>query len=117
MDALAVPTLPFALDEGRLEALRKNPGTGTARAAHELEAVFLTQLLQAMRKTIPQNDLLPRSPERDVYDGAFDRSVAETLAAGDPLGLVRALGAEGLKSGPGPADISSGHPGSKGGTT
>lgn len=63
-----------------------------ADAAKQLEVTFLTQLLQAMRKTVPDSDFLPKSAERDVYDGEFDRSVAEALAARDPLGLVQALG-------------------------
>lgn len=61
------------------------------RVAKELETVFLTQLLQSMRKTLPQSDFLPKSAERDVYDGMFDRTVAETMAAQDPLGFERSF--------------------------
>ncbi len=79
--------------------------------AHELSVVFLTQLLQVMRRTVPDSGMLPKSPARDVYEGAFDRSVAEAMAVRDPLGLVHALGgsaAEGsLKYLQGYADIGS----------
>ena len=91
-------------DEGRLDALRRTPaGDPTARraAAKELEVVFLTQLLRAMRKTIPENDFLPRSPARSVYEGAFDHSVAAAMAATDPLGLVGILGGDPGSSSPG----------------
>ena len=64
---------------------------GVEQAAQQLEVTFLTQLLQAMRKTVPESDFLPRSAEGDVYNGAFDTAIAESLAARDPLGLVPAL--------------------------
>lgn len=79
------------LQAGRDSAAR--PPAGTEQAAKQLEVTFLTQLLQAMRKTVPESDFLPKSPERDVYNGAFDTAVAEALAARDPLGLVQSLGA------------------------
>jgi Rod binding domain-containing protein len=91
-------TLPVATDAttgARLDAIARGGSAGGRRAAAiELQSLFLTQLLRAMRATVPENDLLPRSPMRDAYEGMFDRSVAEALAAGDPLGLVRALGAD-----------------------
>ena len=65
--------------------------TTTQKVTRELETVFLTQLLQTMRKTVPQSDFLPKSPERDVYDGMFDRTIAETMARQDPLGFDRSL--------------------------
>ena len=66
-------------------------GESTPRVARELETVFLSQLLQVMRKTVPENDYLPKSAERDVYDGLFDRTIAESMSASDPLGFERAL--------------------------
>jgi Rod binding domain-containing protein len=84
--------LPLAdPDDGRIDALRRAPGGASRAAATELQTVFLTQLLRAMRKTVPEDDLLPRSPERSVYEDQFDRTVAESLAARDPLGLVAHL--------------------------
>lgn len=74
--------------------------TGIEQAARQLEVTFLTQLLQAMRKTVTDSDLLPRSPERDVYDGAFDTAVAEALAARDPLGMVASVSGRGGRSSP-----------------
>jgi flagellar protein FlgJ len=108
-----VPGLPPVgapeLDRGRLDALRRlAPGAaGRGEAARELEVVFLTELVRAMRRTVPESGLLPQSPARSVYEGVFDRAVAEAMAAGDPLGLVERLGAgagAGLKVGPVPAD-------------
>lgn len=67
-------------------------------AAKQVQVTFMTQLLSAMRKTVPESDFLPKSAERDVYDGEFDRAVAEALAARDPLGLVQQLAPRGAAS-------------------
>lgn len=84
-----VPTGPADV---RLDALRRMPEAAARRAAAgELQSIFMVQLLRAMRKTIPESEFLPRSPARSVYEGMFDERVAETLAAGDPIGLVHAL--------------------------
>jgi Rod binding domain-containing protein len=92
---LPVALPPAGPDEGRLARLRSLPESEARRAAaRELETAFLAQLLGALRKTVPDSDFLPRSPSRAVYEGAFDRAVAESLAARDPLGLVKILGEE-----------------------
>jgi Rod binding domain-containing protein len=81
---------------GRLAALaRTPPGAARREAANELQVVFLTQLIRALRATVPESDFLPRAPSRDIYDGVFDRAVAEAMARTDPLGLVRQLGGGG----------------------
>jgi len=93
-----------------LPALRQlPPERASAEAARQLETVFLTQLLQAMRRTVPESDLLPRSPERETYEGVFDGAVAEALAERDPLGLVGAVAGR-LKSEPRSTDSQGGGP-------
>ncbi|HLK11911.1 MAG TPA: rod-binding protein [Candidatus Binatia bacterium] len=114
---LSLPPAAYDPEGAQLDALRRLPESqASAAAAKELETVFLTDLLRAMRRTVPEDDYLPRSPEREVFDGAFDRTVAESMAARDPLGLVRTLGQAGLKSAPPAADRGNGQGGSsKGG--
>jgi Rod binding domain-containing protein len=78
-----------------LEALRRGTGPDARRAAAlALEQTFFTQLLEAMRKTVPESGLFPRSPMRTTYEGMFDRAISEKLAASDPLGLVARLAPE-----------------------
>jgi Rod binding protein len=92
VDTQVLGALAAGPSDGDLEALRRRTGVdGKRAAAMELETVFFTQLLSAMRKTVPEDDFLPASPARHVYEGVFDESVARALAAGDPLGLVRTL--------------------------
>ena len=105
--SLAAATAASDGESGRLDAIRRMPaGKARAAAAGELEVMFLTQLLAAMRKTVPESDFLPRSPARNVYEGVFDRAVAEAVALTDPLGLVRLMGerAPGLKNPDGSAE-------------
>ena len=96
-------------DRGRLDAIRRMPeGAARQAAAVELEVMFMTELLSAMRKTVPENDFQPRSPARSIYEGTFDRAVAQAMAARDPLGLVETLG-QGLKEPRDLADKRTGH--------
>jgi murein DD-endopeptidase MepM/ murein hydrolase activator NlpD len=79
--------------QGKLDVIqRMDANNGRVAAARELQVAFFTQLIEAMRRTIPENSLLPRSPTRDVYDGLFDRELANAMVARDPLGLVARLG-------------------------
>ena len=110
MTGAPVPLLPGlpGLDDPRLDALRRRPQTATPEAARQVETLFLTQLLKEMRKTVPDSDFLPRSAEREVYEGAFDEAVAGAIAKGDPLGLVARLGGAPLKNSGPPADTAVG---------
>jgi Rod binding domain-containing protein len=107
VDGIALPA-PVDADAARIEALQRGgPGMPRHAAVREVETLFLAQLLKAMRRTVPQNDFLPRSPARDVYEGMFDRAVAESIGRGDPLGLLGRLGdppGEALKKVDGRAD-------------
>lgn len=85
-------------DDATLDALRRRPEAARPAVARQVEVMLFAQLLGAMRKTVPENDFLPRSPARDVYEGAFDRAVAEAMAARDPLGLAGRLAGPPLKN-------------------
>lgn len=78
-----------------LAALERGAGRDAQRAAAlALEQTFFAQLLEAMRRTIPESGLFPRSPMRTTYEGMFDRAISEKLAESDPLGLVAQLAPE-----------------------
>jgi Rod binding domain-containing protein len=80
------------LGEGRIDAIRRMGGERAQEAAaREVQTALFAQLISAMRETLPDSSLLPKSPARDVYDGLFDREMANLLASNDPLGLVARL--------------------------
>jgi hypothetical protein len=117
MDAVSVQGVAAAsgLAEGRVDAIRRmGAERGRDAAARELQVALFTQLLEAMRKTLPENSLLPRSPARDVYDGLFDRELANALATGDPLGLVEHFGRAAAGSTDGPSGPDGAEPPSAG---
>src|SRR5262249_44051240 len=91
-------------DRARLDAVRRLPESAARKAAAvELQVMFLTELLSAMRKTAPEGAFRPRPSPGSIDEGTFDRAAAQAIAARAPLGLVARLG-EGLKERDGPAD-------------
>jgi|Deesub1362B_J571_1020462.scaffolds.fasta_scaffold02989_7 soluble lytic murein transglycosylase-like protein len=56
--------------------------------SRQFEAIFVRQMLQTMRKTIPQGGLLPRGLELEIYENLFDEKVAEKIAQRNQLGLA-----------------------------
>ena len=107
--------LPLATGDpemARLADLRRLPaGAAQQAAVRELAVTFMTELVAALRRTVPTSDFLPASPARGVYEGVFDREFARALTARDALGL-EALFA--LKNPAPSADSVSGSPGHRG---
>jgi len=111
----------------RAEVGRNGDREAKARAARELATTFVTELVGAMRRTIPDAGLTEKSAERGVLEGVFDRTLAEALTARDGLGLERQIAGQApgiarphagypspsiapLKVSPGPADSSGENP-------
>lgn len=66
------------------------------QAAHDLEGVFLTQLFQAMRSTVPQDEgFLASSSSEDMFSAMLDemlgKMAAERLEGGMGDALYRQL--------------------------
>ncbi|PIQ28600.1 hypothetical protein COW36_12490 [bacterium (Candidatus Blackallbacteria) CG17_big_fil_post_rev_8_21_14_2_50_48_46] len=63
------------------------------KAVHEFEALFMTQVLQEMRKTIPEGGLLAggsAGPQR-MYESMSDEQLGYSLSQGRGTGLSQAL--------------------------
>jgi Rod binding domain-containing protein len=61
------------------------------KAATELEAVVLAQLLGAMRKTVPEGGFLDESVSNDIFRTMLDGELARSTAEKSPFGLADAL--------------------------
>ena len=60
--------------------------------AHQLEGVFLAQLLRAMRETVHEEDgILGATPEHDTYSSMLDDTIAQIAAQKLHGGLGDAL--------------------------
>lgn len=66
-------------------------GRSVEDVAREFEAMLVTQMIGAMRKTIGESGLLQASPQRKVFDGVFDNQLAKSLVDGGGLGLAESL--------------------------
>ncbi len=77
---------------------RVTGGTPAARDAHaelrrlsqQLEAVFLNQLLQAMRASVPQENSLS-GPGGEMFQSMLDEKMASVAATRETRGLADAL--------------------------
>lgn len=56
-------------------------------ASEGFEAIFLQQMLEQMRATLPKSDLL-KSKEQEHWDAMFDEELAKSLASAGGIGLA-----------------------------
>ena len=97
------------------EERRRLAGKKPIEIAREFEAVLLAQVIGAMRRTVPDSDMLEASANRKMLDGAFDHEVARSLAAKGGLGIAEQLvgqiereqAARQAAAGAGPAQVAS----------
>jgi flagellar protein FlgJ len=61
------------------------------KAATELEAIVVTQLLSAMRKTVPEGSLFEESPSNEIFRSLLDVELARETAKTSPFGLADAI--------------------------
>lgn len=64
------------------------PREEVRRLASELEAVFVNQLFQAMRASVPQGGPLPHDPGQEMFTSLMDQRLASEVA----LQLRRGIG-------------------------
>lgn len=80
-------------------AVTKTPDTATNRkdpaalrkACQDFEALFVHSLFKEMRKTIPQDGLLPRGMGEDAYVEMMDWEMAQRSSRTQSLGIAEAL--------------------------
>lgn len=56
-------------------------------AATELASLFILQVLQAMRRTVPKDGMFNKSFAQDTYVAMFDQEIAQHIAQREDLGL------------------------------
>jgi len=57
-------------------------------AAQQFEAIFIQQMYKEMRKTIPDNGLIPRSNAETIYAQMQDMEAAKVTAQQGGIGLT-----------------------------
>lgn len=61
------------------------------RLADQLQAVFMNQLFQAMRESVPESEGLGTDPGRQMFTQLFDERVAQEASAHMHRGISEAL--------------------------
>ena len=72
-------------------APRADARTQVRALSHQLEGVFLAQLFQAMRASVPQEDGLSQAPGQEMFTQMLDERVAAEAANHMTRGLGDAL--------------------------
>lgn len=67
------------------EKLPENPQL--RQVAKGFEAIFVNQMVGAMRKTVTKNDFIPESHAEKVYQGMLDSEYSQRMAESGHLGL------------------------------
>jgi len=60
-------------------------------ACQQFEAIFLAQLLQKMRETVPKDPLLGDSRAKDIYNSMLDWELAQQIARSQSVGIAETL--------------------------
>jgi flagellar protein FlgJ len=61
------------------------------QVSRQYEAMFVNQLVTAMRKTITRGGLIPESQGEKVYQSMLDNEYSQKIADSDQLGLSKLI--------------------------
>jgi Rod binding domain-containing protein len=89
MNTLAAnaPPLPAPIVPGG----KKIDETKLKKACEDFEALFINQLLQAMRRPVLKSKFLEDAPGKEVYQSLFDREISKKMAQKGALGVGKMI--------------------------
>ena len=67
---------------------RSKVDPGVVKAAEGMEAMFIDQLMQVMRQTLPKQDMDLESPASQIYRSMLDSEYSQKAAHGGGIGLA-----------------------------
>ena len=78
----------------------------------KFEAMLMQQMMAAMRKTVPESELMPSGFAGDMYNSMFDQAIVETGSTRSSLGIAEGIyrqmsAVDQVNENPVPADINS----------
>lgn len=82
------PNSPF-VQQPETQKEEKHPEV--RKAAKQFEALFVNQMVSAMRKTVVKGGLVPESNAERVYQSMLDNQYSEKMADTEQLGLSQMI--------------------------
>ena len=75
-------------DLGRMQQSSETK-RGLKDASQQLESLFINQLFQEMRKSVPESTVLGNRSAEKLFESMLDEEISKELANGPGLGLGR----------------------------
>lgn len=85
---------PSDLMTSKADELSKRKSTSQEAlqdAAEQFEAIFLYQLMEQMRRTVPETDLLGDRRAENIFQSMLDQEMAGTFAQNQSVGLAKMI--------------------------
>lgn len=60
-------------------------------AAEQFEAIFLYQLMEQMRRTVPESDLFGNRRAENIFQSMLDQEIASNISQGQSVGLAKMI--------------------------
>lgn len=73
------------------QGVSKEEHEALQRVSQQFEAVFVNQLVDAMRKTVTKGGLIAESQAERVFQGMLDQQYAESISHSEELGLSKLI--------------------------
>lgn len=85
---------PGDLAANKAEKLAESKSTSQRalqEAAEQFEAIFLYQLMEQMRRTVPEGDLLGDRRAERIFQSMLDQEMADNFAQTQSVGLAKMI--------------------------
>lgn len=85
---------PSDLMTSKADELSKRKSTSQQAlqdAAEQFEAIFLYQLMEQMRRTVPETDLLGDRKAENIFQSMLDQEMAGNFAQSQSVGLAKMI--------------------------
>ena len=61
------------------------------KACADFESIFIRQIFQSMRQTLPEGGFIKGGPEKEIFQSLFDEELSKKIAGGRGWGLGKML--------------------------
>jgi Rod binding domain-containing protein len=90
--AAAIPVAPIAPKAVNLrKPVRPETREEVRKLSHQLESVFINQLFQAMRASVPKDEVLGNAPGQEMFTSMMDQRLAEETSKRLERGLGESM--------------------------